>query len=111
MRQQALLGLNRVDLTKPLLRKPKPPANIPKRMQIGPQMLPNDRIDLAPITVHQDNPIQRRRHRTKWTLQAGPTVPVAVTLGQSLPHLFNSRDNAIHPQGICGLGNTKGKGQ
>jgi hypothetical protein len=26
-------------------------------------------------------------------------------------YLFDSRDNAIHPQGICGLGNTKEKVQ
>ena len=50
MRQQVLLGLNRVNLMEPLLSKPKL-LELLKRMKIGPQ-LPHDLMDLEPL--HSD---------------------------------------------------------
>jgi hypothetical protein len=70
MRQQVLLGLNRVDLMEPLLSKPKLPE-LPERMKIGPQ-LPHGLIDLEPLHGDHD-PKQRRRRRAKWALLQPPT--------------------------------------
>jgi len=69
MRQQVLLGLNRVDPMEPLLSKPKLPE-LPERMKIGPQ-LPHDLIDLEPLHGNH-NPKQRRRRRAKWALLQPP---------------------------------------
>jgi hypothetical protein len=69
MRQQVLLGLNRVDPTEPLLSEPKLPE-LPERMKIGPQ-LPHDLVDLEPLHSNHD-PKQRRRRRAKWDLLQPP---------------------------------------
>jgi hypothetical protein len=69
MRQQALLGLNRVDPMEPFLRIPKP-LELPERMKIGPQ-LPHNLIDLEPLHGDHD-PKQRRRYRAKWALLQPP---------------------------------------
>lgn len=70
MRQQVLLGLNRVNPTEPLLRKPQEPE-LPERMRIGPQ-LPNKLLDLE-LLYNNPEPKQRRRRRAKWALNQPPT--------------------------------------
>ena len=62
MQQQVLLGLNRVDPAKPLLRKPQEPE-LPERIQIGPQ-IPNELLDPEPLYSNHE-PRQRRRRRAK----------------------------------------------
>ena len=62
MRQQVLLGLNRVNPIEPLLRKPQEPE-LPERMQIGPQ-LPNELLDPEPL-YSDPKPRQRRQRRAQ----------------------------------------------
>ena len=73
MRQQVLLGLNRVDPMKPLLRKPKP-LELPQQVEIEPQ-LSHDSTDIEPLYGNHD-PKQRRR-KAKWTLLQPPAQPPA----------------------------------
>ena len=82
MRQQVLLGLNRVDPNEPLLRKPQQPPELPTYMQVGPH-LPHDLIDIEPLPPCQD-PKQQRRRRQKWVL-AEPSVALPSTSSYKAP--------------------------